>query len=150
MADALGLEPATAADFSAIADCVRRFRLDDENLRVEQFLVARRDGALVAFGRIKPYGGDVYELACVGVLEAERGRDLGAAMVRALIERFPTPKVWITTDLPAYFERFGFRRADDPPAAIADKLVRVCGRLRAGVVAMMLLRPTSGRILGRE
>jgi len=134
------LEPATAADLPAIVECVRRFRLDDEDLAAEQFIVAREHGRLVAFGRIKPYG-DVCELGSVGVLEAERGRGLGGLIVRELVRRFPTHEVYITTDLPAYFARFGFRRIDDPPAEIAAKIGRVCARLRSGVVAMALERP---------
>ncbi len=131
------LEVAAPADLPAIAECVRRFRLDDEDLAAEQFVVARERGRLVAFGRIKPYG-RVYELGSVGVLEAERGRGLGGLVVRELIRRFPARQVYITTDLPAYFARFGFCRIDDPPPEIAAKIARVCARLRSGVVAMLL------------
>jgi N-acetylglutamate synthase-like GNAT family acetyltransferase len=70
------LEAAAPADLPLIVECVRRFRLDDEDLAAEQFVVARERGRLVAFGRIKPYG-RVWELGSVGVLEAERGRGLG-------------------------------------------------------------------------
>ena len=134
------LEPATLADLPAIVACVRRFRLDDEDLAAEQFVVARERGRLVAFGRIKPYG-RVWELGSVGVLEAERGRGLGALVVRELVRRFPARQVYITTDLPAYFARFGFRTIDDPPPEIAAKIARVCARLRSGVVAMLLEKP---------
>ena len=131
------LEPARPADLPLIAECVHRFRLDDEDLAAEQFVVARERGRLVAFGRIKPYG-RVYELGSVGVLEAERGRGLGGLIVRELVRRFPTHEVYITTDLPAYFARFGFRAIDDPPPEIAAKIGRVCASLRTGVVAMVL------------
>ena len=134
------LEPASAADLPAIGECVRRFRLDDEDLAAEQFIVAREQGRLVAFGRIKPYG-HVHELGSVGVLEAERGRGLGALVVRELVRRFPTRAVYIATDLPAYFARFGFRTIGEAPPEIAAKIGRVCARLRSGVVAMVLERP---------
>jgi len=107
------LEPARPADLPAIAECVRRFRLDDEDLAAEQFVVARERGRLVAFGRIKPYG-RVYELGSVGVLEAERGRGLGGLIVRELARRFPTREVYLTG---------------------------VCAHLRSGVVAMLLEKP---------
>jgi N-acetylglutamate synthase-like GNAT family acetyltransferase len=136
----LRLEPATAGDMPTIAECVRRFRLDDEDLLAEQFIVARERGCLVGFGRIKPYG-RVHELGCVGVLEAERCRGLGALVVHELVRRFPAREVYITTDLPAYFARFGFVAIDDPPSEIRAKIERVCARLRTGVVAMVLLRP---------
>lgn len=67
----LRLEPATAGDMPTIAACVHRFRLDDEDLCAEQFVVA----------------------------------------------------------------------LDDPPSEIAAKLERVCGRLRTGVIAMVLVKP---------
>jgi N-acetylglutamate synthase-like GNAT family acetyltransferase len=133
------VEPATAADMPVIEACVGRFRLDDENLAAEQFIVVREGDRVVAFGRIKPYTA-VHELGSVGVVEEERGRGLGALVVRALIRRFPAPDVYITTDLPAYFARFGFERIDAPPPEIAAKVSRVCDRLRPGVVAMALHR----------
>ncbi len=131
--------PATPADMPFIAACVRRFRLDDEDLRPEQFVVARDGDRILAFGRIKPYGA-VHELGCVGVVEEERGRGLGRLIVRALVERFPTPQVYITTDLPAYFERLGFRPTEAAPPEITAKIDRVCARLRSGVIAMVLYR----------
>src|SRR5207249_8138479 len=107
------LEAAASAGLPLIAECVRRFRLDDEDLAAEQFVVARERGRLVAFGRIKPYG-RVWELGSVGVLEAERGRGLGGLSVRELARRFPTRQGYIPTDLPAYFARFGFCRVGGP------------------------------------
>lgn len=91
---------------------------------------------------MKPYGGGVFELGTVGVLESERGKGWGDRVVRELIRRFPTREVYITTDLTAYFERFGFQRMDPQkvPAPLQDKLTRICGTLRDGVVAMALVK----------
>jgi N-acetylglutamate synthase-like GNAT family acetyltransferase len=138
------IAPATPPDLELIAACVRRFRLDDEDLRPEQFVVVREGARVVAFGRIKPYG-RVHELGSVGVVEEERGHGLGALVVRELIRRFPTPEVYITTDLPGYFARFGFSRLADPPPEIAAKIERVCARLRSGVVAMVLYKNDATR-----
>ncbi len=133
------LVPATDDHLPLIRECVARFRLDDENLAAAQFIVAREAGRMVAFGRIKPYA-TVYELACVGVLEAERGRGFGRLIVEELLRRFPARTVYITTDLPGYFARFGFRPLADPPPEIAAKLRGVCDRLRSGVIAMACAR----------
>ena len=134
-------EPATDDDLTAIREHVQRFRLDGEHLAREQFIVAREHGHLVAFGRVKPYGGGVFELGTVGVLESERGKGWGDRVVRELIRRFPTREVYITTDLTAYFERFGFRRMESGvPAPLADKLKRICGTLRQGVVPRVLVK----------
>jgi N-acetylglutamate synthase-like GNAT family acetyltransferase len=134
------IEDAAPADLPPIAEHMRELRLDDERLEAAQFIVLRDAGRLVAFGRIKPYGDGVFELAGVGVLPAERGKGFGEAVVRELIRRFPTEKVYITTDLPAYFERFGFARTDDAPPPLVAKIEKVCARLRSGVVAMVLDR----------
>jgi len=135
-------EPATDDDLTAIREHVQRFRLDGEHLAAGQLIVAREGGRLVAFGRIKPYGGGVFELGTVGVLEPERGKGWGDRVVRELIRRFPAREVYITTDLTAYFERFGFTRLppDQVPPPLQDKLARICGTLRDGVVAMVLLK----------
>src|SRR5262245_58255006 len=134
-------QPATDDDLTAIREHVQRFRLDGEHLAAEQFIVAREGGRLVAFGRVKPYGGGVFELGTVGVMESERGKGWGDRVVHELIRRFPNREVWITTDLTAYFERFGFRKVDSGvPAPLVDKLKRICGTLREGVMAMVLVK----------
>ncbi len=132
------LEPARPADLPLIESTVSRLRLDAEHLDVDQFVVWREDGRVLAFGRIKPYGDGVFELGGVGVLEEARGRGLGKLITRALIDRFPARDVWITTDLVGFFEPLGFRRADTGPAPIFAKIERVCASLRTGVVAMVL------------
>lgn len=131
---------AGAEDLPAITEHMRRMKLDTERLEADQFIVAREGGRIVAFGRVKPYDGVTYELAGVGVLEEARGSGLGARIVAELIARFPSDDVYITTDLPDYFARFGFARLDDPPAPLVEKLSRICGSLRSGVVAMALHR----------
>lgn len=133
-------EPAREEDMPFIRDCVQRFRLDGEHLEPSQLIVLRREGRIVAFGRIKPYP-DCFELGTVGVVEEERGKGLGEQVVRELIRRFPSRDVWITTDLTDYFARFGFAPADDVPASLRDKLARICGTLRDNVVAMKRVKP---------
>jgi N-acetylglutamate synthase-like GNAT family acetyltransferase len=114
-------------------------RLDPENLRAEQFIVLREGSKTVAFGRIKPYA-KVYELGCVGVVEEARGKGYGQRIVRELIRRFPIPEVYITTDLPSYFEPLGFQRIQQGPPEIFEKISRICGALRQNVVAMVLIK----------
>src|SRR3972149_617896 len=102
------ITPATADDLPFIRDSVARLRLDAERLGPEPFIVVRREGGdgIVAFGRIKPYQ-KTHELGSVAVIEGERGRGWGGLVVRELIRRFPQDEVFITTDLPEYFERLG-------------------------------------------
>jgi threonine dehydratase len=132
------IAPATPDDMSFIGDTVMRLRLDGEWLEAQQFIVVRRQGSgdIVAFGRIKPYT-ETHELGSVAVMEEERGRGWGRLVVRELIHRFPEDEVFITTDLPEYFERLGFLRSDILPQEIEDKISRVCDSLRSGVVGMV-------------
>ncbi len=127
-----------------IHECVRRFRLDNESLDTEQFMTVRQGGEIIAFGRIKPYGDDVYELGCVGVVEEQRGRGLGRLVVQELIERFPTDAVYVTTDLTEYFDKLGFTRTDSLPRPLTEKIENVCDKLRSGVVGMVYQRQRSG------
>ncbi|MGH2668590.1 MAG: pyridoxal-phosphate dependent enzyme, partial [bacterium] len=130
------LTTATPEDFDFIRETVERMRLDPEDLRPEQFITLRREGRIIAFGRIKPYR-ETFELAGVAVLEEERGRGWGATIIRELIRRFPQDEVFITTDLPVYFERFGFLRTEIVPAEIERKIAHVCESLPPGTVAMV-------------
>lgn len=134
------IAPARREDMPVIEEAVRRMRLDGENLAVEQFIVAREADRMLGFGRIKPYGDGVFELGSIGVMEEARGRGVGARLVEALIARFPSEEIYITTDLVDYFMRFGFSMAASPPRAIQEKVNRVCSSLRSGVVPMTLRR----------
>jgi len=119
-ASELEFRAAKPTDMAFIREAITRERLDDENLRAEQFITLRRDGQIVAFGRVKPYK-DTYELASVVVEPAERGKGLGEAITRELVRRFPQDEVYITTDIPQYYERLGFLRTEILPDEIAAK-----------------------------
>jgi N-acetylglutamate synthase-like GNAT family acetyltransferase len=131
---------ATAADMPFIQSMVVRLRLDSEDLRAEQFIVVEESGRTVAFGRIKPYR-RTFELGCVAVVEDRRQQGIGELVVRELIRRFPQRRVYVTTDVPQYFERLGFARTRALPRELSDKIGRVEGRLRSGVVGMVYRKP---------
>lgn len=122
--------PATEDDMPFIRETIAAERLDDERLEASQFTTIRRDGKIVAFGRIKPYE-RTHELGSVCTAPGARGRGLGAAIIRELVRRFPQDEVFITTDraagLPAYYERLGFLRTEILP----DELRAKCERVRA-------------------
>ncbi len=144
------LTPASADDLPFIRETSDRLRLDPEDLQAQQFIVLRHDGGIAGFGRIKPYR-ETYELGSVAVLEDERGRGWGAMIVRELIGRFPQDEVYVTTDMPTYFERLGFLRSEILPPEIEAKVRRVCDSLRPGTVGMVYDRrierlPTLGDV----
>jgi N-acetylglutamate synthase-like GNAT family acetyltransferase len=131
---------ATEADLPFIRQTVACLHLDNENLRAEQFIVAEEGGRTVAFGRIKPYR-RTFELGCVAVMDDRRSQGIGELLVGELIRRFPRRRVYVTTDIPAYFERLGFTPTRALPRELSDKIGRVEGRLRSGVVGMVYRRP---------
>lgn len=128
-------------DLPLIESEVARMRLDGEDLRVEQFVVALEDGQVVGFGRIRPHGDGVFELGSVGVLEGARRRGVGRALVQELMNRFPTEEIYLATDLVEYFMRFGFTPTAVAPRAITARLDHGGqGAQRSGVVAMAMRR----------
>ncbi|HEU4338670.1 MAG TPA: GNAT family N-acetyltransferase [Planctomycetota bacterium] len=138
MRDDATIRPATRNDLPLIKKTIHRFTLDPERLEPEQFVIAMEGRAPAGFARIKPYRG-CFELGSVAVLEKYRKRGVGSRLVKCLMAKFPTPKVWITTMSPDYFKRFGFETAT-PPAELARKLKTICHAERWGVVAMCAAR----------
>jgi threonine dehydratase len=128
--------PASRGDMPFIAGIIAEERMDDEALQPEQFITVWKPGRIIAFGRIKPYP-DCHELGSVVVAPEERGKGLGEAVVRELIRRFPTDEVYITTDLPAYYERLGFLRTTILPSSLHAKIKRTTGTLRECVHGMI-------------
>ena len=126
-----------------IREQIERERLDDQRLAPEQFVTLRRDGRIVAFGRVKPYD-ETFELGGLFTLESERGKGYAATIIRELIRIFPQDEVYLTADLqsgmPAYYERLGFRRTDDLPAELEAKCERVRARGNLDVIGMVYYR----------
>lgn len=141
----ISLRPATADDMSFIKEHIEKFFLDNEDLDYRQFVVAVEEGKIVGFGRIRPHR-SVYELGGIGVVEDRRNRGIGKMIVRHLIKIFPVDDVYLTTDIPQYFERFGFTKVKDPPVELAEKIERLCKltRCREAGVVMFLERRKSG------
>lgn len=134
------LRAAKESDMSLIRTHTEKFGLDDENMSFEQFIVAEKELGIIGFGRIKHYE-SCCELACLGVLEQYRNQGTGAAIVKKLIEIFPGNEIWITTDIPKYFERFGFELAKDAPQEIKDKIKSVChAKHHSDTVIMLLIK----------
>ena len=134
LADDASIRPASRKDLALIAKTIRRFDLDPERLEPRQFVVAMEGKSRAGFARIKPYRG-CFELGSVAVLENFRERGVGSRLVKCLMSKFPTRKVWITTMSPDYFKRFGFSTAT-PPAELARKMRTICHSERWKIVAM--------------
>jgi len=132
------LRTASHEDMKFIKEHIEKFRLDDEDLDYRQFVVAVDGKIILGFGRIRPHK-EVYELGCVGVVEDRRNQGIGKVLVEHLINIFPSNEVYITTDIPAYFEKFGFNMLSPSLRDLVEKLKRVCAsKRREGAVVMSL------------
>jgi putative endonuclease len=141
LADPPGLRPAGPADLPFIRRTIAALDLDPERVEHAQFVVGMEGRARVGFVRIKPYA-RCYELGSLAVLPRWRGRGWGARLARFVIDRFPTRRVWVTTDVAAFFRPFGFRAAV-PPQELRAKLRGITHQVRRrGIVALVLERPT--------
>jgi amino-acid N-acetyltransferase len=134
------LRPAKEEEIAIIRQLADEYLLDNEDLQAEQFTVAELDGKLVGFGRIKPYR-DADELSTLAVLKPYRNQGIGRRIVEHLIARFPRDDIYLTTDIPDYFEKLGFRRASEGPPEIQEKIRRVCARFRGCAVIMVRRKP---------
>ena len=106
-------------------------------MRPEQFLTLRREGRIIAFGRIKPHR-HTCELGCVAVVEEERGEGWKHLIVQELVRRFPQDEVYVITDRPEHFQRLGFLRTEILPPELEAKVRRQRGaEERSGVVGMV-------------
>jgi len=136
----LHIRCANNKDMPAIVRMIGEFGLDYENLRLEQFVVAEDGSVMVGFGRLKP-NPDATEIGCIGVLHERRKEGIGKLIVEELIRRGPE-EVWITTDIPEYFESLGFTKCTSVPNSIAQKLARFRDSLeRWNCVAMRRVNP---------
>ncbi len=62
-------------------------------------------------------------------------------IIEHLIENFPSNDVYITTDLPEYFEKLGFKKIEPGPKELVEKLERVCkSKCREGAMVMIYKR----------
>jgi N-acetylglutamate synthase-like GNAT family acetyltransferase len=127
------IRPARAEEAGAIRSMIRAERLDPFNVHWQNFLVAEAGGRIIGIGQIKPYPG-ARELGSLVVAADQRKTGVGAAIIKALIEREKGPLyLFCLAFREPYYGKFGFRpvSANDLPPALKMKYVpgRFFGRL---------------------
>jgi N-acetylglutamate synthase-like GNAT family acetyltransferase len=98
---------AAEADWEQIVNLAEVLNLDNNDMHVGQFKVYEEDRKVLGIGRIKTHH-DCVELCTLGVEVSYRGRGIGKALVNSLLENLSGP-VYLVTEIPAYFEKLGFR-----------------------------------------
>ncbi|HBH18740.1 MAG TPA: hypothetical protein DDX14_07375 [Cyanobacteria bacterium UBA9579] len=141
--DSLILRKAQLGDIRKVAPYLIEFKLDTEDIVIEQFVVAEVGENMAGFGRIKSYS-TFYELASVGVISDFRKNGVGEKLVKYLIETCPADEIWISTKIADYFRKFGFKEIDTPPDELIQKTRRVCESVSGSIddSCYMLLKKT--------
>lgn len=117
---------ATDADMPELVALIHRMKLDERDLKPNEFLLMKEDGLIAAFGRIKQFGNFV-ELSTLGVRQRFRKKYYGLTLIKALINS-TNQDVFLVTGLPDYFRKAGFVECEDGPFEIKNK-VTYCGAL---------------------
>lgn len=119
-----GLRPAASTDLDAVLTLLKTARLPTVGVAesFDDFVVAVRGDQVVGAGGLEVAGHDAL-LRSVVVHEEERGTGTGQAITARLLANARDrnlESVWLLTETaPAFFERFGFRRADRAAASEA-------------------------------
>lgn len=121
MPTALNIELHIAAehDLAKVSTYVKKYVLDSEDLRAEQFVVAKKDNEVIGFGRLRRHS-DALELCTLGVVEQHRRKGVGRAIVNELVKK-AGDKLYVVCIIPAFFKKLGFTETAEFPSSIARK-----------------------------
>jgi len=102
-----------------IFSIARRYDLDSNDMKAEDFIVAEERGSIIGFGRLWEHDGAI-ELGTIGVVEEHRGKGVAKEIVKGLLDRAVKGRhmpltIYLTTLIPSFFERFGFKALTTPP-----------------------------------
>jgi N-acetylglutamate synthase-like GNAT family acetyltransferase len=114
------IELTSRNDFLEIERLAKSFDLDWEDASYGQFLVAKKENQIIGFGRLRVYE-TCAEIATVGVIQPERNKGIGTALVRELI-RYGPDEVFVTCVIPRFFARIGFFPVKQYPAVLQKKV----------------------------
>ncbi|WP_141619441.1 arsenic resistance N-acetyltransferase ArsN2 [Myxococcus sp. AB036A] len=143
----LTFRSARPADLGAVEALLAAADLPRQGVadHLPHFLVAEREGTLVAAAGLELYGTSAL-LRSVVVNESQKGKGVGAELVQRLVERASADRLGalflLTTTAADYFPRFGFVRIDRaslPPELHASEELR--GACPASAAVMRRLMP---------
>lgn len=131
----LKLRDATEKDMPQIDAIALKFDLDSNDTNYKQFIVADDNGKIAGFGRLIRRE-NALELGTIGVTEEYRNKGIGKMIVNELVKR-ADEDLYITTLIPAYFEKFDFKKLDTPaPSSMIRKKEWCDGCKKVGCTVM--------------
>ena len=112
--------PCKESDFHDVLNYVKLLQLDSNDLQLQQFLVAKKEGKVIGFGRLRTYS-TCQELCSLGVIEPFRHKGAGTALSEELIKKSTLP-LYVVTIIPGFFSRLGFEEVEEFPSDIGVKM----------------------------
>ncbi len=116
-------------EWSYIKENLENYWLDDTDAKWEDFCVAKEGERTVAFCRIVEREGYL-EIASLGVDYYRREKGIGSKLFRYMLdlikERDPGREVYVVTDKPDFFRKFGLKETLDVPDELEDKRQNKC------------------------
>lgn len=131
------VHPPNPSHLPFIKEHVSSWSLDPDSLDKGTWLIASDPSGPIAFGRLKPHEGFL-ELANIGVLPERRNSGIATQLIQALLKEAGNHPVWLATQIPDFFKKFGFVIDDNAPQPLKDKISRHCHNT---AVTMQLKRP---------
>ncbi len=116
----ISLSVPSEEEMREVSSYIHEYELDDRSLKKEEFVIAKREGKLVGFGRLRQHA-DCEELCSLGVVTPFRRKGIGKAIVKEIMNRSKRP-LYLVCIIPEYFEPMDFRTTANYPAAISNKL----------------------------
>lgn len=121
------LRKAFDSDIEKIKPYAEKLNLDTKDMNPRKFYIVSNNGQIAGFGRKKNYK-NICEFATIGVFEEYRDFGIGEMIVNKLIETASGEEIWLTTVIPEYFNKFGFKMSNNAPEELILKAQRICKR----------------------
>lgn len=114
------IHKATPEDFELVKRYIANFDLDNRDLQLEQFIVAKQKNKLLGFGRIRKHKG-CDEFCSLGVIEKARHKGIAKLLIEARINMATQP-IYLVTIMPEFFKQLGFKSVTSYPPEMQNKL----------------------------
>jgi N-acetylglutamate synthase-like GNAT family acetyltransferase len=114
------ISKAQIEDFDLIKKYIAKFELDNRDLRMEQFTVAKQNDSLLGFARIRSHNG-CDEFCSLGVIEQKRHNGIAKLLTLNGI-KISTQALYLVTIIPEFFETLGYKEVNSYPTELQDKL----------------------------
>lgn len=111
--------------------------LDTEGYAISRFVKAVEGEKLIGAARAKVFPNCI-EICSVGVLEPYRGKGIGKKMMEKLVSMFSVKPIFLVTDIPFYFHKVGFKKANHFPLEMEAKRNRCLQELDCELAEVML------------